>query len=77
MLSISKNTTYLELIAEICYQIETEKTFYLDASKLSQEVLLVQKWKLDTQVSAPKQNNNGNGNGKKSKNGNQWGNNGG
>ena len=40
MVSISENATYPELSTEICRHIEAKKTSNLDASKLSQEVLL-------------------------------------
>ncbi len=40
MVSISENATYPELIAEIHHHIEAENTSNLEASKLSQEVLL-------------------------------------
>ena len=70
---ISENATYLELIAEIRRHIEAEKTSNLEASKLSQEVLLGGKRKLDYQISTSKPNNNMND--KKSRNGNQGGNN--
>ena len=77
MVSISENVTYPELIIEIRRHIEAEKTSNLKASKLSQEVLLGGKHKLDAQVSTTMPNNNDNRNGKKRKNGNQGGNNGG
>ena len=47
MVSTSENAVYPELIIEICHHIEAEKTSNLDASKLSQEVPLGGKHKLD------------------------------
>ena len=62
IVSMSENTTYpeQELITKICYHIKAKKTSNLEASKLSQEILLGGKHKLDSQVSTSKPNDNGN-----------------
>lgn len=68
LVSVGKLDTvsYPELIAEICHHIEVKKASNLEASKLSQDVLLGGgKRKIDSQVEYPKQDA-GNG-GKKSK----------
>ena len=72
LVSVGKLDTvsYPELISEIRRHIDAEKASNLEASKLSQDMLLGGgKRKQDSQVEAFKQN--GNNNGKKSKN---WGN---
>ena len=60
VVSISENAMYPELIVEIRRHMESKKTSNLGASKLRQEVQLGGKHKLDTQVSASKENNNNN-----------------
>ena len=62
--------SYPELIAKIRHHIDTKKAYNLEASKLSQDILLGGgKRKLDSQVEAFKQNGNDNGNKSRS-----WGN---
>ena len=68
LVSVGKPNTvsYPELINEICHHINAEKASNLEASKLSQDVLLEGgKRKLNSQVVTSKQN--GDDNGKKSK----------
>ncbi|KAL5540991.1 hypothetical protein UlMin_042564 [Ulmus minor] len=72
LVSVGKPDTvsYPELINEICRHIDAEKASNLDASKLSQNILLGGgKRKMDSQVSRQDDDNNG----KKNKNGGQNG----
>ena len=78
LMSIGKPDTvsYPKLITEICYHIDAEKTSNLEASKLSQYILLGGgKRKMDSQVDLSKQD--GGNNGKKNKNNGNGGQNGG
>ena len=64
--------SYPELINEICRHIDAEKASNLDASKLSQDILLGGgKRKMDSEVDPSKQDDDNNG--KKNKNGRQNG----
>ena len=47
MISVKDNISYLELIIEILYHVQAERTSNLKASKLSQDILLGGKHRLD------------------------------
>ncbi|KAL5577017.1 hypothetical protein UlMin_018716 [Ulmus minor] len=71
MVSIKEDVSYPELISEVRRHIQAEKTFDLEASKLSQDILLGGKRKIDFQASSSKAEENGNSNGKKNNAGNR------
>ena len=76
LVSVGKLDTvsYPELITEICRHIDVEKTSNLEASKLSQYILLGRgERNLDSQAGSSRQASNDNG--KKSKNGENGGHN--
>ena len=50
-ISIKNDIYYLELITEIRRHIQVERTFDLEANKLSHDILLEWKCRLDSQVS--------------------------
>ena len=59
MVSIRKTAMYLEFMAEIHHHIEVENNSNLETSKLSKDVQLGGKHKLNTRINAPKQIGNG------------------
>ncbi|KAL5557551.1 hypothetical protein UlMin_039787 [Ulmus minor] len=63
--------SYPELISEVRRHIQAEKTSDLEASKLSQDILLGGKRKIDSQAGSSKAEENGNSNGKKNNVGNR------
>ncbi|KAL5542111.1 hypothetical protein UlMin_009821 [Ulmus minor] len=71
MVSIKEDVSYPELISEVCRHIQAEKTSDLEASKLSQDILLGGKRKIDSQAGSSKAEENGNSNGKKNNVGNR------
>ncbi|KAL5569081.1 hypothetical protein UlMin_025656 [Ulmus minor] len=71
MVSIKEDVSYPELISEVRRHIQAEKTSDLEASKLSQDVLLGGKRKIDSQAGSSKAEENGNSNGKKNNVGNR------
>ena len=78
LVSVRKPDTisYPKLITEICHHIDVEKTSNLEASKLSQDILLSRgKRKMDSQVGPFKQD--GGNNGKMNRNRGNEGHNGG
>ena len=54
MISIKEDISYPELITEIRCHIQVEKTFDLEASKLSQDILLRGKRKINSQAGPSK-----------------------
>ncbi|KAL5544982.1 hypothetical protein UlMin_008766 [Ulmus minor] len=70
MVSIKEDVSYPELISEVCRHSQAEKTSDLEASKLSQDILLGGKRKIDFQAGSSKAEENGNSNGKKNNVGN-------
>ena len=70
MVSIKEDISYLELILEVRRHIQAEKTSDLEASKLSQDILLGGKHKIDSQAGPSKSEGNENGSGKKNNVGN-------
>ncbi|KAL5543990.1 hypothetical protein UlMin_007774 [Ulmus minor] len=71
MVSIKEDVSYPELISEVRRHIQAEKTSDLEASKLSQDILLGGKRKIDSQAGSSKAEENGNSNGKKDNVGNR------
>ncbi|KAL5547083.1 hypothetical protein UlMin_006770 [Ulmus minor] len=71
MVSIKEDISYPELISEVRRHIQAEKTSDLEASKLSQDILLGGKRKIDFQAGSSKAEENGNSNGKKNNVGNR------
>ena len=71
MVSIKEDMSYPELILEVRRHIQAEKTSDLEASKLSQDILLGGKSKIDFQAGSSKTEENGNNNGKKNNVGNR------
>ncbi|KAL5576413.1 hypothetical protein UlMin_018112 [Ulmus minor] len=71
MISIKEDVSYPELISEVRRHIQAEKTSDLEASKLSQDILLGGKRKIDSQAGSSKVEENGNSNGKKNNVGNR------
>ncbi|KAL5538915.1 hypothetical protein UlMin_042374 [Ulmus minor] len=71
MVSIKEDVSYPELISEVRRHIQAEKTSDLEASKLSQDILLGGKRKIDSQAGSSKAEENGNSNGKKNNVGNR------
>ncbi|KAL5549353.1 hypothetical protein UlMin_004584 [Ulmus minor] len=71
MVSIKEDVSYPELISEVRLHIQAEKTSDLEASKLSQDILLGGKRKIDSQAGSSKAEENGNSNGKKNNVGNR------
>ncbi|KAL5560971.1 hypothetical protein UlMin_030718 [Ulmus minor] len=71
MVSIKEDVSYPELISEVRRHIQAEKTSDLEASKLSQDILLGGKRKIDSQAGSSKAEENGNSNGKKNNIGNR------
>ncbi|KAL5540749.1 hypothetical protein UlMin_044072 [Ulmus minor] len=71
MVSIKEDVSYPELISEVRRHIQAEKTSDLEASKLSQDILLGGKRKIDFQAGSSKAEENGNSNGKKNNVGNR------
>ncbi|KAL5566572.1 hypothetical protein UlMin_029736 [Ulmus minor] len=71
MVSIKEDMSYPELISEVRHHIQAEKTSDLEASKLSQDILLGGKRKIDFQAGSSKTEENGNSNGKKNNVGNR------
>ncbi|KAL5553184.1 hypothetical protein UlMin_040585 [Ulmus minor] len=71
MVSIKKDVSYPELISEVRRHIQAEKTSDLEASKLSQDILLGGKRQIDSQAGSSKAEENGNSNGKKNNVGNR------
>ncbi|KAL5544419.1 hypothetical protein UlMin_008203 [Ulmus minor] len=65
MVSIKEDVSYPELISEVRRHIQAEKTSDLEASKLSQDIFLGGKRKIDSQAGSSKAEENGNSNGKK------------
>ncbi|KAL5577820.1 hypothetical protein UlMin_019519 [Ulmus minor] len=61
MISIKEDISYPELISEIRRHIQAEKTSDLEASKLSQDILLGGKRKIDSQAGPSKSEGNGSG----------------
>ena len=70
IVSVKEDISYLELITKIRCHIQAEKTSDLEASKLSQNILLGGKRKIDSQAGFSKPEESQNLNGKKSKAGN-------
>ena len=54
MISVKEYISYPELITEICRHIQAKKTFDLEASKLSQNILLGGKRKIYSQADSSK-----------------------
>ncbi|KAL5583083.1 hypothetical protein UlMin_015525 [Ulmus minor] len=71
MVSIKEDVSYPELISEVRHHIQAEKTSDLEASKLSQDILLGGKRKIDSQAGSSKAEENENSNGKKNNVGNR------
>ncbi|KAL5574245.1 hypothetical protein UlMin_023842 [Ulmus minor] len=71
MVSIKEEISYSELISEVRRHIQAEKTSDLEASKLSQDIFLGGKRKIDFQSSSSKTEENGNSSGKKNNVGNR------
>ncbi|KAL5581616.1 hypothetical protein UlMin_014058 [Ulmus minor] len=71
MVSIKEDVSYPELISEVRRHIQAEKTSDLEASKLSHDILLGGKRKIDSQAGSSKAEENGNSNGKKNNVGNR------
>ncbi|KAL5564639.1 hypothetical protein UlMin_027803 [Ulmus minor] len=71
MVSIKEDISYPELISEVRRHIQAEKTSDLEASKLSQDIILGGKRKIDFQAGSSKTEENGNSNGKKNNVGNR------
>ncbi|KAL5540826.1 hypothetical protein UlMin_043796 [Ulmus minor] len=71
MVSIKEDISYPELISKVRRHIQAEKTSDLEASKLSQDILLGGKRKIDFQAGSSKTEENGNSNGKKNNVGNR------
>ena len=69
MVSVKEDISYPELITKICHHIQVEKTSDLEASKLSQDMLLGGKCKLDSQID--NSTTEGSENGNKNKIGNE------
>lgn len=67
MVSIKEDITYPELIMETQSHIQAKKTFDLEASKISQDILLGGKCKTDSQAGPSKLGESKSGNGKKNK----------
>ncbi|KAL5543710.1 hypothetical protein UlMin_007494 [Ulmus minor] len=61
MISIKEDISYPELISEIRRHIQAENTSFLEASKLSQDILLGGKRKIDSQAGPSKSEGNENG----------------
>ena len=70
MISIKEDISYPKLISEIRCHIQVEKTSDSEASKLSQDILLGGKCKIDSQTSPSKLEGNENESGKKNNVGN-------
>ncbi|KAL5571130.1 hypothetical protein UlMin_020727 [Ulmus minor] len=68
MVSIKEDVSYLELISEVRRHIQAKKTSDLEASKLSQDILLGGKRKIDFQAGSSKTEENRNSNGNKNNN---------
>ncbi|KAL5553983.1 hypothetical protein UlMin_041384 [Ulmus minor] len=71
MVSIKEDVSYPELISEVRRHIQAEKTSDLEASKLSQDIILGGKHKIDSQAGSSKAEENENNNGKKNNVGNR------
>ncbi|KAL5555515.1 hypothetical protein UlMin_037751 [Ulmus minor] len=71
MVSIKEDVSYPKLISEVRRHIQAEKTSDLEASKLSQDILLGGKRKIDFQAGSSKAEENRNSNGKKNNVGNR------
>ena len=70
MVSIKEDISYPELISEFRCHVQAEKTSDLEASKLSQDILLGGKHKINFQAGSSKTEENGNSSGKKNNVGN-------